>query len=40
MTNILVRKLLRDVRPALIVVCLLLFAFAALWVKITQRVTT
>jgi ABC-2 type transport system permease protein len=40
MTWILVRKLLRDVRPALIVVCILLFAFAALWVKITQRVTT
>ncbi|MBY0512758.1 MAG: ABC transporter permease [Gemmataceae bacterium] len=40
MTGILVRKLLRDIRPALIVVSLLLFAFAALWVKITQRVTT
>jgi ABC-2 type transport system permease protein len=40
MTFILVRKLLRDVRPALIVVCLVLFAFAAFWVKITQRVTT
>jgi ABC-2 type transport system permease protein len=40
MTSILVRKLLRDVRPALTVVCLLLFVFAALWVKITQRVTT
>jgi ABC-2 type transport system permease protein len=40
MTAILVRKLLRDVRPALVVVCLVLFAFAALWVKITQRVTT
>lgn len=40
MTIILVRKLLRDVRPALIVVCLVLFAFAAFWVKITQRVTT
>jgi ABC-2 type transport system permease protein len=40
MTLILVRKLLRDVRPALAVVCLLLFVFAALWVKITQRVTT
>ena len=39
MTLILVRKLLRDVRPALAVVCLVLFAFAALWVKITQRVT-
>src|SRR4051794_5912751 len=40
MTYILVRKLLRDIRPALIVLCLLLFAFAALWVKVTQRVTT
>lgn len=39
MTFILVRKLLRDVRPALIAVCLLLFLFAGLWVKITQRVT-
>ncbi|AWM41126.1 ABC-2 family transporter protein [Gemmata obscuriglobus] len=40
MTFILVRKLLRDARAALIVVCLLLFVFAAFWVKITQRVTT
>ena len=40
MTFILVRKLLRDVRPALVVVCLVLFVFAAFWVKITQRVTT
>ena len=39
MTLILVRKLLRDVRPALVTVCVLLFAFAGLWVKITQRVT-
>jgi ABC-2 type transport system permease protein len=39
MTFILVRKLLRDSRPALIVVCLVLFLFAGLWVKITQRVT-
>lgn len=39
MTLILVRKLLRDVWPALAVVCVLLFAFAGLWVKITQRVT-
>jgi ABC-2 type transport system permease protein len=39
MTFILVRKLLRDVRPALIAVCCILFLFAALWVKITQRVT-
>lgn len=35
-----VRKLLRDARPALLVVCALLFAFSALWVKVTQRVTT
>jgi ABC-2 type transport system permease protein len=39
MTLILVRKLLRDIRPALIVVGLLLFLFSALWVKVTQRVT-
>jgi ABC-2 type transport system permease protein len=39
MTFILVRKLFRDVRPALIVVCVVLFLFAAFWVKITQRVT-
>ncbi|AMV29065.1 ABC-2 family transporter protein [Gemmata sp. SH-PL17] len=40
MTIILVRKLLRDVRPAFIAVSVILFAFAMLWVKITQRVTT
>jgi ABC-2 type transport system permease protein len=39
MTLILVRKLLRDARPALVAVCLILFLFAALWVKVTQRVT-
>lgn len=39
MTLILVRKLLRDARPALIAVCVILFLFAALWVKVTQRVT-
>ncbi|HJZ57255.1 MAG TPA: ABC transporter permease subunit, partial [Gemmataceae bacterium] len=39
MTLILVRKLFRDVRVPLLVVSLLLFLFAALWVKITQRVT-
>ena len=38
-TFILFRKLLRDVRPALVVVCLVLFLFSAFWVKITQRVT-
>lgn len=40
MTYILVRKLLRDVRTPLVVVCLILFLFAAFWVVITQRVTT
>lgn len=40
MTLLLARKLLRDVRPALIVVCILLIAFSALWVKIAQRITT
>jgi beta-exotoxin I transport system permease protein len=40
MTLILFRKLLRDVRPALIVVCIVLFVFAAFWVKIAQRVTS
>jgi ABC-2 type transport system permease protein len=40
MTATLVRKLLRDVRPALVAVCVILFCFAALWVKITQRVTS
>jgi ABC-2 type transport system permease protein len=40
MTFILIRKLFRDVRPALIVVCLVLFVFAAFWVKIAQRVTS
>jgi ABC-2 type transport system permease protein len=39
MTFILVRKLFRDVRAALLVVSLVLFAFAAFWVKISQRVT-
>lgn len=40
MTYILVRKLLRDVRAPLVVVCLILFLFASFWVVITQRVTT
>lgn len=40
MTFIVLRKLLRDVRPALIVVCVVLFIFAAFWVKISQRVTS
>jgi ABC-2 type transport system permease protein len=39
-TYILVRKLLRDVRTPLVVVCLILFLFASFWVVITQRVTT
>ncbi|QDU18216.1 ABC transporter permease subunit [Urbifossiella limnaea] len=39
MTLILFQKLLRDSRTALIVVCVLLFLFSAMWVKITQRVT-
>jgi ABC-2 type transport system permease protein len=39
MTAILVRKFLRDVRTALIVVALLLFGFEVLWCKITQRIT-
>lgn len=39
MTFILVRKLLRDSRPALLAVGLLLFGFSGLWVKVTQRVT-
>lgn len=39
MTLILFKKLLRDSRTALVVVCVLLFLFSTLWVKITQRVT-
>ena len=39
MTFTLVRKLLRDIRVSLAVVCLILFLFAALWVKVTQRVS-
>ncbi len=39
-TFVLVRKLLRDSRPAFIAVAIVLFLFAAFWVKITQRVTT
>jgi ABC-2 type transport system permease protein len=40
MTLILVRKLFRDIFPALIPVCVLLFAIATLWVKISQLVTS
>lgn len=39
MILILVRKLFRDIRAALIAVCLILFIFATLWVKISQVVT-
>jgi ABC-2 type transport system permease protein len=35
---VLVRKLLRDMRVALAVVCLLLGAFQALWIRITARI--
>ena len=40
MTWVLVRKLLRDVRVAWIVVSVLLFLFQILWARITMRVTT
>lgn len=40
MIFLLVRKFLRDVRPALIVICCLLIAFSAFWTKIAQRITT
>ena len=40
MTLIIIRKLLRDSRWALIAVALLLFGFQMMWVKATQRVTT
>jgi ABC-2 type transport system permease protein len=40
MTFILYRKLLRDVRTPLVVVCVILALFSGLWVKIAQRVTT
>jgi ABC-2 type transport system permease protein len=40
MTLVLVRKLLRDVRVAWIVVAVLLFLFQILWSRITMRVTT
>jgi ABC-2 type transport system permease protein len=39
MTRILIRKLLRDIRVPLLVVCLLLAAFGCLWVKVTERIT-
>src|SRR6185436_642461 len=40
MTWVLVRKLLRDVLVAWIVVAVLLFLFQILWARITMRVTT
>jgi ABC-2 type transport system permease protein len=40
MTIVLIRKLLRDSRWALLVVCLLLCGFQMIWVKATQRVVT
>lgn len=40
MTGTLLRKLLRDVRVPLVVVCLLLTAFEALWAKVTERVSS
>ena len=40
MTWVLVRKLLRDVRVAWLVVTILLFLFQILWARITMRVTT
>jgi ABC-2 type transport system permease protein len=39
MTGALVRKALRDVRLALMVVALLLIAFQCLWAKITERIS-
>jgi ABC-2 type transport system permease protein len=39
MTWVLVRKLLRDLRPAWSAVALLLFAFLVLWARITSRIT-
>ena len=38
MTAVLVRKLLRDMRLALLVVALLLAAFQCLWARITERI--
>jgi ABC-2 type transport system permease protein len=39
MIGVLIRKLLRDLRVPLLVVCLLLAAFQFLWVKVTERIT-
>ena len=40
MTWALVRKLLRDIRVAWIVVAVLLFLFQILWSRITSRITS
>lgn len=40
LTLVLVRKLLRDMRWPLFVVCLLLFLFSLLWVRVAWKVTT
>src|SRR5207249_11039137 len=40
MILVLVCKLLRDVRTALIIIALLLFGYQILWVKVTQRAVT
>jgi ABC-2 type transport system permease protein len=36
--TVLIRKLLRDIWPALAIVCFLLAAFQCLWFKVTQRI--
>ena len=38
MTFVLIRKLLRDVRLALVVVCFLVAGYQCLWAKITERI--
>ena len=40
MTFVLYRKLLRDIRLPLIIVCLLIGGFGGLWVKVTEKITT
>ncbi len=39
MTLVLVRKLLRDLRPSWLIVALLLFCFQLLWARVTSRIT-
>jgi ABC-2 type transport system permease protein len=39
MTGVLVRKLLRDVRLALLIIAVLLAAFQCLWAKVAERIT-